>query len=166
MSGYDIKQRLKRLGWLIDSPSFGSLYPILRTLLEEGLVTVEVVPGFDRPPRKIYSVTEAGKAALRGWLDQGVEPGASLKAFVMRLFLAGNLPRASLLADLAQRRRQVAAHHKDLVQTAQGTGQELSLGQTLTLDYGLALSTAELAWLDQTLDRLSIQPPPQEASEH
>jgi PadR family transcriptional regulator AphA len=51
MSGYDIKRFLKSLGWLIDGPSFGSLYPALRALLKDGLVTVEVVSSQDRPPR-------------------------------------------------------------------------------------------------------------------
>ena len=45
MSGYGIKRSLKSLSWLIDSPSFGSIYPALRTLQEDGLVTVEVAPG-------------------------------------------------------------------------------------------------------------------------
>jgi DNA-binding PadR family transcriptional regulator len=58
MSGYDIKRFLKSLSWLIDSPSFGSLYPALHTLLEDGLVTVEVIPPQDKPPRKIYSITD------------------------------------------------------------------------------------------------------------
>jgi len=60
MSGYDIKRFLKGLGWLVDSPSFGSLYPALHALLESGLVTVEVVPHHDKPPRKIYTITEKG----------------------------------------------------------------------------------------------------------
>ena len=49
MSGYDIRRFLKSLSWLIGSPSSGSLYPILRALLEEGLATVKTIPGLDRP---------------------------------------------------------------------------------------------------------------------
>jgi DNA-binding PadR family transcriptional regulator len=41
MSGYDIKRFLKSLSWLIDSPSFGSIYPTLRALREDDLVTME-----------------------------------------------------------------------------------------------------------------------------
>ena len=70
MSGYDIKRFLKGLSWLIDVPSLGSLYPCLHALLEDGLVTMEVVARQDRPPRKIYTITEAGEEALRAWLSQ------------------------------------------------------------------------------------------------
>jgi DNA-binding PadR family transcriptional regulator len=45
MSGYDIKRLLKSLGWLVDSPGFGGLYPALRALLGHGLVTM--IPCFN-----------------------------------------------------------------------------------------------------------------------
>ena len=154
MSGYDIKRFLKSLSWLIDSPSFGSLYPALHALLEDGLVTVEVVPRQDKPPRKIYSVTDAGRQVLRRWMDQPVPSDASLKAFVMHLILASTLSPASLIARLQQRRAQVAAHHLALEQTAQTMDEGIDLGERLALDYGLAVATAELAWLDRTLARL------------
>jgi PadR family transcriptional regulator AphA len=154
MSGYDIKRFLKSLGWLIGSPSFGSLYPALHALLEDGLATVDVLSREDKPPRKIYSITERGKQALQEWVDQPVEQGASLKAFVMRLVLASNFSRAGLIAQLRQRRSQVADHHASLGQIAK-TVDERDLGQRLALGYGLAIAAAELTWLDSTLDRLS-----------
>ena len=94
MSGYDIKRFLKGLSWLMGSPSSGSLYPALRALLDEGLVSVEIVPGVDKPPRKIYSIEEAGKLELQAWIEQPIVSDASLKAFVMRLLLAGSFSPA------------------------------------------------------------------------
>jgi PadR family transcriptional regulator AphA len=158
MSGYDIKCFLKSLNWLVDSPSFGSLYPALHALLEDGLVTVEVVPRRDKPPRKIYSITETGSQALREWMDRPITSGASLKAFVMRLILASNLSQAGLIAHLEQRRTQIAAHHLALEQAARAMNERMDLGERLAFDYGLAVATAELAWLDSTLAQFS--PPP------
>jgi PadR family transcriptional regulator AphA len=155
MSGYDIKRFLKSLSWLIESPSFGSLYPALHALLEDGLVTVEVVPRHDKPPRKIYSITEAGRQVLREWIDRPVESGASLKAFVMRLTLASNFSNAGLITHLQQRRAQVSTHQLALEQTAKAMDENMDLGERLALDYGLAVATAELAWLERTLTRLS-----------
>lgn len=158
MSGYDIKRFLKSLSWLVDSPSFGSLYPALHTLLQNHLVTVEVVSRQDKPPRKIYSITETGRQALQEWVDQPAAPGASLKAFLMRLILAGNLSQAGLIAYLQQRRTQVAAHQHAIAQTAQMMDDGLDLGERLAFDYGLAVASAELAWLDSTLEQFSQQP--------
>ena len=159
MSGYDIKRFLKSLSWLIDSPSFGSLYPALHALLNDELVTVEVIPRPDKPPRKIYSITEAGRQALREWMEQPVTSGVSLKAFLMRLILASNLSHAGLLAHLQQRHTQVAAHQLALEQTAEAMDERMDLGERLAIDYGLSIATAELVWLDRTLTQIS-QPMP------
>jgi len=155
MSGYDIKRFLKSLSWLIDVPSLGSLYPSLHTLLRDGLVTMEVVASKDRPPRKIYSITEAGEEALRTWLNQPSEPNASLKKFIMRLALADQLSQVSLLTHLEQRRARVAAQKMTLEQAVEAEDEGADSGERLMLDYGLSLAAAELAWLDSTLARLS-----------
>jgi PadR family transcriptional regulator AphA len=165
MSGYDIKRFLKSLSWLIDSPSFGSLYPALHALLEDGLVTVEILSRQDKPPRKIYSITERGGQALQEWMDRPAAPEVSLKAFVMRLILASNLSHAGLIAHLEQRHSQVAAHQLALEQTAQATDDDMDLGERLALGYGLAVAAAELAWLHRTLAQLSDRPLAMEAAQ-
>jgi DNA-binding PadR family transcriptional regulator len=165
MSGYDIKRFMKRLRWLIGSPGGGSLYPILRDLRQEDLVTMEIVPGLDRPPRKIYTITRAGHRALQAWIEQPVADSTPLRAFVMRLLLADSHSPAGLSAYLQQRRVQVASHHEALVGGPGTPGAGLNLGQELAFDYGRALATAELAWLDTTLDRLQDQQHPAEEVE-
>jgi len=155
MSGYDIKRFLKSMSWLIDSPSFGSLYPALHSLLEGDLVTVEVIPRQDKPSRKIYSITETGKRALREWMEQPIASGASLKAFLMRLILASNLSHAGLLVHLRQRRAEVAIHHRTLQEVAGAMDAGTDLGERLAFDYVLTMATVELDWLDRVLDQLS-----------
>ena len=165
MSGYDIKRFLAGLSWLAGSPSGGSLYPVLRALRREELVTVETVSGSDKPPKKIYTLTEAGRKVLQAWTRQPVSTCASLKAFLMRLALADSHSRAGLSAHLRERRAQVASHHELLAGGLEIPGGGENLGQQLAVDYGLALATAELAWLDSTLDRLPEQPVPEEVRE-
>jgi DNA-binding PadR family transcriptional regulator len=165
MSGYGIKQLLERFGWLIGSPSFGSLYPTLHSLLDEGLVTVEVIPREDQIPRKIYTITEAGERRLQEWIDQPAEPDTHLKAFVTRLILANNLSTGRLRRHLEQRRSQVLDHRTVLTKAADSLEQRDNRGQYLALDYGIAIADAELAWLDRTLERLSGESLPLEVLE-
>jgi PadR family transcriptional regulator AphA len=155
MSGYDIKRFLKRQSWLIDGPSFGSLYPALHSLLENGLVTVEVIPRDDKPPRKIYTITETGRQVLGEWMDQPTSSGVSLKAFLMRLILASNLSYDRLITHLEQRHAQVTTHQLALEQSAGGMDEGADLGDRLALEYSLAVATAELAWLDRTIKSIS-----------
>ena len=166
MSGYDIKCFLKSLNWLMDSPSFGTLYPALHALQQNGLLTVETVPSQSRPPRKIYTITEAGRQALQAWMEQPIKPQASLKVFLMRLILAGHLSQAGLRAFLEQRRSQVSEHAVALERATEAMDEGGDTGERLTFDYGLSLATAELAWLDRTLARLSQPSPSVEAAEH
>jgi DNA-binding PadR family transcriptional regulator len=166
MAGYDIKRRLKPLAWLIGSPSFGNLYPILRSLLQENLVTVEVQLRQDKPPRKIYTITEAGQQALQTWTEQPATPRTTvLKTFVMRLVLAGHFTRSSLIGYLRQRRAQVSDYHTALDASIQELRESTDLEHRLASDYGLAMANAELRWLDDVLIHLSGEPTPEEVQE-
>jgi DNA-binding PadR family transcriptional regulator len=124
-------------------------------LQEEGLATVEVVPSTDRPSRKVYSITDSGREVLRGWIDQPAAADAPLKAFVMRLLLADLFPPSGLRAHLGRRRAQVAAHRAALQKIGRALEGGTDLGEQLALDYGLAMATAELAWLEAMLARPS-----------
>ncbi|MCP4538493.1 MAG: PadR family transcriptional regulator [Chloroflexi bacterium] len=155
MSGYDIKRFLQRLSWLVDSPSFGSLYPALHALLEDDLVTVEVIPRQDKPPRKIYTIAETGEQTLQKWVSQPAASSVSLKTFLMHLILASSLSHDGLIDHLEQRRTQVADHQCALQQTAESVNGKMDLGDLLALDYGLTMAAAELSWLDRMRGHLS-----------
>jgi DNA-binding PadR family transcriptional regulator len=159
MSGYDIKQSLKDLSWLIGSPSFGSLYPALHALVEDGFATVEAVAGDHKPKRNVYTITETGRQVLQTWIDQSVEPDVSLKGFVMRLLLADAFSHNGLVATLQQRRAEIAGRCGGLeAVSADQSGGELVQG--LAADYGLAIAEAELAWLESKLDHLGVERDP------
>ena len=102
MSGYDIRRLLRSLGWLFGNPSFGTIYPALHALLEDGLVTVEVVPHPNRPARKIYTITENGEQALQRWVAQPPRQGAGLRAFIMYLIVTGNSACSDALKSCAK----------------------------------------------------------------
>jgi PadR family transcriptional regulator AphA len=155
MSGYDIKRFLADLGWLVGSPSYGAIYPALHALLQDKLVTVQVLSEDNKPPRKVYTITPAGERALHEWIHQPSNPNASPKAFAMRLILADHLFTDGLIAHLRQRHAQVAAHHAALERMNDELDGEMDTGQRLTLNYGMAIANAELLWLEDVLQQLS-----------
>jgi len=154
MSGYDLKQFLDQLCWLIGSPSCGSLYPALRTLLRDGLATVDMTQSTGKPLRKVYRLTGAGKQALQHWLGLPAT-SVTLKDFAMRLLLADHLAPAQVIDHLRQRRLDVASHEERTQRTVERVNNTGSSGRHLALDYALALARAELIWLDSTLSGLS-----------
>src|SRR5215472_15674608 len=62
--GYDVIRLLQDKFLGVYSPSPGTIYPRLARLEEEGLVTHETVDG-----KKVYRITEAGRAELNRRLD-------------------------------------------------------------------------------------------------
>ncbi len=45
----------------------GAIYPVLRSLESQGLLSSEREMSDSGPPRKYYSTTEAGREALKSW---------------------------------------------------------------------------------------------------
>ena len=133
MSGYDVKQYLECLGWLVGNPSFGAIYPALHALLEDGLVELEIVAYENKPPRKIYSITTAGNRALDEWIHQPLLLGASTRAFVMRLLLATHLSHEGLVAHLRQRHQQVIEQQAVLKQKIGETDPPPDKGRVLRI---------------------------------
>lgn len=63
--GYDITQRLRKLGF--DDVVEGTVYTILVRLEKNGYVQTEKKPSEVGPPRKFYSLTKLGEAELKNF---------------------------------------------------------------------------------------------------
>jgi DNA-binding PadR family transcriptional regulator len=65
LSGYDLKKIMAESDLYYWSGNNNQIYRSLVSLHEQGLVTVETFIQESLPPRKVYSITPAGRAALR-----------------------------------------------------------------------------------------------------
>jgi PadR family transcriptional regulator, regulatory protein AphA len=68
--GYEIKQEFDHTMGDLWPVSYGQLYPTLRRLTQEELVTVQVVQGKKAVDKHVYSITEEGKSAFLLWLER------------------------------------------------------------------------------------------------
>jgi transcriptional regulator, PadR family len=50
----------------------GTLYPVLRSLSAAGLLNSYVEPSVSGPPRRYYTITDAGRTVLDQWQDAWV----------------------------------------------------------------------------------------------
>ena len=64
-SGYELKKEIEdgMFSHFIEA-SYGSIYPALTQLNAEGLLTVRAEEQSGRPDKKVYAITETGRAAL------------------------------------------------------------------------------------------------------
>ena len=71
--GYQIAKELEGFGEGLPVKQ-GTLYPVLRSLEAGGLLSSEVEPSVAGPPRRYYSVTEAGRQASSCGSNRGRGP--------------------------------------------------------------------------------------------
>ena len=65
--GYEIAKRLQRANEGEALFQEGTVYPELRALAAQGLLTSRVVPSYAGPPRRYYRITDEGRAMLASW---------------------------------------------------------------------------------------------------
>ena len=71
LSGYDLTQRMKqRVGYFWQAAGHSHIYPELGRLEAQGLATHAAVDQADRPAKKVYAITDAGREALRRWVTE------------------------------------------------------------------------------------------------
>ena len=86
LSGYDLMLRIQPF-W---PAKHSQIYPLLANLEKEEYVRYELIAQSERPDKKVYSLNEKGKEALREWLsepasDPVTRDELALKAFCMSL---------------------------------------------------------------------------------
>ncbi len=69
MYGYQIAKMLEESGPDIPMMKQGTLYPVLRSLEENGLLESIVEPSVSGPPRRYYKITSEGRGTLEEWLE-------------------------------------------------------------------------------------------------
>ena len=69
MYGYQIAKLIEAGADDTASLKQGALYPVLRSMESTGLLASEVEPSVSGPPRRYYTITEAGRATLQKWTE-------------------------------------------------------------------------------------------------
>lgn len=101
-TGYEIKKQFEDGGYRhFAGASFGSIYPALARLTEDGLVSVREEAQDKRPDRKVYSITPAGRESFVGTLLKPLKEDRHRSAFAFAMLFSDLLPedRARALVD-------------------------------------------------------------------
>lgn len=67
--GYQIAKMLEDSGPGVPMMKQGTLYPVLRSLEENGLLESTVEPSISGPPRRYYKITKVGRLTLVEWVE-------------------------------------------------------------------------------------------------
>lgn len=154
-SGYDIKKTFECTFSHFYVAGFGSIYPALAELSGEGLVSCREEPQDGRPARKVYSLTDAGRAAFQQALESTPPRHRVRSEFLVLLYFAHLLPEARMREILDERltelERSIATCAEFLNQapeTAERSGARFATG------LGRAVMTAARDYLRQEQDKI------------
>lgn len=106
-SGYDLKRRFERSVSHFWSASHQQMYRELHKLHAEGLLDCTEQPQSGKPDKKIYSLTDSGRAALQAWVQQPAPPQKIREPFLIQLFAGHHLSREQARAAV---QRQLEEH--------------------------------------------------------
>ena len=156
-SGYDLSQALSGALQEFWSANHSQIYPELKRLTEEGLVDYRVEISGSVLERKVYSLTEAGRADFLDWLHREEEIAAPPKdVFRLRLFFANEMDpgrRRELIARELEQHRERLTRLRDKRERFAGLPGPSSpaLGDYLVLAGAVEREEAACRWLDWCL---------------
>jgi DNA-binding PadR family transcriptional regulator len=108
-SGYDIKKLFEAAFRHFHSATYGSIYPALSQLEQQGLIIGRTEPGARYPERKIYHLTSEGRQALEKEL-LAQSPTEQLRSeYMVLMFFSHLLPTERLAEILEEVRERYAA---------------------------------------------------------
>ncbi len=112
MTGYEIKHFFRNVIKHFWSVSDGQLYPTLKKMNKEEIISLQVVQQDSTANKHVYSITEKGRQQFEKWLREPVTKFEELKEpFVIKVFFFSKLPREDILGHL---RSQLELHHRIL----------------------------------------------------
>jgi DNA-binding PadR family transcriptional regulator len=145
--GYQLRARLAlALGPLAGALNEGQVYVTLNRLEKAGLLTARRVGQADRPDRKVYELTPAGRERVAAWLDDTSWPKPAPAEFHLKLVAAAAAGLADPVAIVDRQRRELLiglaeAQRAALAEPEQSVAALLLEGVVLRLQ-------ADLRWLE------------------
>ncbi len=169
-SGYELARRFDRSIGYFWSATHQQIYRTLRTMEVDGWVHVTPVTQHGRPDKKVYTVSEAGRAELARWIaDPGPGAGKGIRSAVgdsRNRDLAVKL-RGAEYGDVRLLREQIAALRTEraaLLDVYRGLEKQqfpdpgalrgTALHQHLVLRGGIRAEESSIDWLDEILTAL------------
>jgi DNA-binding PadR family transcriptional regulator len=169
LSGYDLKKIFDtsvQHFWPADQ---AQIYRTLSRLQEKGWAEMELVRQEDRPDRKVYHLTEAGRQELTAWLRSPLPFGENRSAPMIQVFFAGQLSDEEIIAmfeRVAEFMRLGLQEYERIPQMMEAYADYIDSPREfyfwmLTLEAGIFGARANLEWIENVIQRLRSGEAPQ-----
>ncbi len=168
MTGYDLKKLFNESISNFWAASLSQIYRELSTLENNGYVDFVIQPQTDRPNKKIYKITETGKAAFKEWIENFPEKVSkeTRDEFTLRVFFGSNIGKEALLKELKCFKEEKQSNLKginNLTEISLKYKEEMKLNNNEEIYWKFVLRRARLTlemlicWADECIEDLKNQ---------
>jgi len=155
-TGYDIKRYCDTVISNVWHENFGHIYPVLSSLLKEGLVDLSEDQTIVR--KKVYSISEKGLEKFMDWLVMPAEYQPVRSEFMLKFLFSSNLPDnyiIKMVEDYRNRHSAKLIEFLKVEESLKNIQTEISEKRVhflnATVRYGILTSESAILWCDETL---------------
>lgn len=164
MTGYELDKAFKASLNFFWQAQTSQIYRELNSMEKKGWLTSELVYQEGKPNKKVYAITEQGRAALHNWLSDGDTGGPfSIRSvFLLKLFFAGEISRENTVKMLKDYKESCLANLQALKSTEHSINQysqmirdrEKAVYWQATANFGFHYFEMCARWADETIKML------------
>lgn len=153
-SGYDIRKQIREGVGHFWNESYGQIYPILKSLHEEGLATRQTESQSGKPDRIVYALTDKGRRQLDDWLDESMNyMHVERNELLLKLFFSTGANARQNLQNVAKYRARLSEELQSLAAIEQRIlgkdfDEEYRAHMLISVKYGQLAYTSFVKWCD------------------
>lgn len=150
LTGYEIKKWMDNALGYFWGASYGSIYPTLAKMEQEGKVTAVKTIEYGRD-KVVYSITELGREQLKGWLALGTAQNEIRYETLLKLFFGNEVGAEITCSHIEQFAEGIKKDYAMLKQFEAvlepiQDQEETHLYYLLTVRFGIKTYEAYLSW--------------------
>jgi len=166
LTGYDLKKLFSISFSFFSGLSYGSIYPALKKMEQEGLISMNLEIQDGTPNRKVYTITETGRAFFDNTLKAPIHFDRPKNPFLMHLFFFSFLTKEERVSSTRQYLSNVEKMNEELESLRPEIEAQADRYQTLCFQLGkrlyedMIISISEMiATLEKEERRKDHRPP-------
>lgn len=163
-SGYDLKKHFESTFSHFFAAGYGSIYPALSSLCEQGLVNCEHIPQEGKPDRKVYDITPDGRAYLLKALENPTPCHKVRSDFLATMCFAHLMPSEQIETVLDNRLEECAYFTKMITDIELNCMDDWPPGMRFVAGFGKAMVDAMKTYVDENRHLLKEESRPRSAT--
>jgi len=147
MHGYEIKESFEKLVFYQWPLNYGQVYTTLSRLERDNLVCHEEIEQEEKPDKKVYYITEAGKEELKGWLFSDSKLNVYFDNMTFKVALFDIIDSEYALEILLRYKRDLFIIMKNLIRLRKEM-KDASIGKQLIIERNILQTESDLKWVN------------------